>query len=462
VARRDLHTLRIAKNLNLNKESIMTSKRITINKISVQGFKSIIDKQEIEIRPLTLLAGANSSGKSSIMQPLLLLKQTIEAPGDPGALLLDGPNVRFTQSEQLLSHISGKTATNEFCVKMESSSEKKLEVVFKREPGAGFDVASMSYANGNQSLTIAPGMGHDEIIKILPPFLSKIYADIQKREKEMKWFVYRERCFLAFGLRGLGPEAPEILFRPHGISPSEDFIPHLQNMIHLPGLRGNPRRTYPKSAAGPHFPGTFENYVASIISQWQATGDERLSQLSLSLEEMGLTWKVKAEPIDDTQVELKVGRLVHSRRGGAHDLVSIADVGFGVSQSLPVVVALTVAKQGQLVYLEQPEIHLHPRAQRKLAHILKNASQRRGITVIAETHSSLLLKEIQTLVAKGELSSDIVKLHWVQRLDDGRTIVTSADLDKNGAYGTWPEDFDETELDAEKSYLDAVESKGAQ
>jgi len=439
----------------------MAREEVTIKSIAVQGFKSIIDRQEIEVRPLTLLAGANSSGKSSIMQPLLLLKQTIEAPADPGDLLLDGPNVRFTQAEQILSQIPGRYAANEFSVKVELTNQKNLEVVFKREHGLGFNVASMSYMDGKEPLRIVPGMVHNEIVKNLSPPWNYIYADLEKREKQMQWFVYRERCFLAFGLRGSGPEPHRISFGPHVISPSVDFIPHLQGMIHLPGLRGNPRRTYSKTAAGPQFPATFENYVASIISQWQSAKDNRLTQLAAALQDMGLTWKVKAEPVDDTQVELKVGRLAHSRRGGAHDLVSIADVGFGVSQSLPVVVALTAAKPGQLVYLEQPEIHLHPRAQRKLAHIIKDASQR-GITIVAETHSSLLLKEIQTLVARGELSRELVKLHWVQRQDDGRTIITSADLDENGAYGAWPEDFDDVELDAEKSYLDAVESKESQ
>src|SRR5437588_5028263 len=75
-----------------------------ITRLIVGGFKSIRQEQSIEIRPLTILAGANSSGKSSIMQPLLLLKQTLEATYDPGALLLNGPNVRFTSADQLLSH----------------------------------------------------------------------------------------------------------------------------------------------------------------------------------------------------------------------------------------------------------------------------------------------------------------------------------------------------------------------
>ncbi len=74
-----------------------------ISSIAVTGFKSIVDEQELEIRPLTLLAGANSSGKSSMMQPLLLLKQTLEAQYDPGPLLLNGPNAKFTSARQFLS-----------------------------------------------------------------------------------------------------------------------------------------------------------------------------------------------------------------------------------------------------------------------------------------------------------------------------------------------------------------------
>src|SRR6266705_2561572 len=76
-----------------------------ITRITVCGYKSISDEQSIEVRPLTILAGANSSGKSSIMQPLLLMKQTLEASYDAGPLLLQGPNVKFTNADQLLSRI---------------------------------------------------------------------------------------------------------------------------------------------------------------------------------------------------------------------------------------------------------------------------------------------------------------------------------------------------------------------
>src|ERR1700734_2966825 len=87
-----------------------------ITSLSVSGFKSIVEEQTIEIRPLTLLAGANSSGKSSMMQPLLLLKQTLEAPYDPGPLLLDGPNAKFTSVSQFWPVSFGHNRSGHFIV----------------------------------------------------------------------------------------------------------------------------------------------------------------------------------------------------------------------------------------------------------------------------------------------------------------------------------------------------------
>jgi hypothetical protein len=93
-----------------------------IRRIAVTGFKSLLSRQEIEVRHLTILAGANSSGKSSIMQPLLLLKQTLEAPYDPGALKLDDPNVRYTAADQFLAKKDKGNAVSEFKVEMAAST----------------------------------------------------------------------------------------------------------------------------------------------------------------------------------------------------------------------------------------------------------------------------------------------------------------------------------------------------
>lgn len=301
--------------------------------------------------------------------------------------------------------------------------------------------------------------------KVLQPFPTMaIFPGLERKPKlaELRMKVTQDRCFLM--LESIAENIGGQDYRYYSIPAlTMGHLMHIINLIHLPASRGNPRRTYPVTAVvqDAMFPGTFDNYVASVVARWETDRkSDMLSALNESLENLGLTSKITAKRLDETQIELSVGRLPHGKRGAASDLVSLADVGFGVSQALPVVVALLVAQPGQTVYLEEPEIHLHPKAQRQMAQVLA-AAAKRGVNVIAETHSSLLLRGIQTLVATGDLPSELVKLHWFNRKpEDGSTEIHSADLDKEGAFGDWPEDFDEVTLEVEKQYLDAAESGG--
>lgn len=419
-----------------------------ITKISISGYKSIVQKQSVEVRPLTILAGANSSGKSSIVQPLLLLKQTLESSYDPGPLLLNGPNVKFTSVDQMFSKTGEKGSTNSFSVELHVN-DGNLKLSFTKSKIERLELSEMSVNIGKSELILRPNMSQEEKKKYisLHPFTEN-FRELQslnllvrgsKEELEIK----RNRCFLEARLDQLPLPLSSTLVMSH----------NLRGLIHLPGLRGNPERTYPVTAVGSNFPGTFEQYCASIISKWEK-GEEG-ERLNKDLKKLGLTSRVVAKKINDAQVELQVGRLVNSRRF-SKDLVSIADVGFGVSQTLPLLVALHVAKPGQMVYLEQPEIHLHPRAQIALAEVFVDAVER-GVVTIIETHSSLLLLAIQAIVAEKKFSPQHVSLNWFTRGDDGTTKVASAELDENGAFGDWPVDFDEVSLEAQSRYLDAAE-----
>ena len=415
-----------------------------ITKIAVSGFKSLTEECAIDIRPLTILAGANSSGKSSIMQPLLMLKQTLEAPYDPGPLLLDGPNVQFTLAEQFLSALPNGKRTDRFQIQIQthkSNVSNAVQATFRKGKN-GIEIIEMTKENldpdqalSTKSLTLYPEMSSEEI------------KSLGNQDPAFKNFdiVKRSRCFLYLGSQ----------YSSGFYEVTYGFGAYIFNTIHLPGLRGNPERTYKLTSTGPRYPGTFENYAANIIHEWQETGDERLKTLADALHTLGLTGQVGTQKIDDTRIELRVGRLRDDRTSET-DMVSIADVGFGVSQVLPVLVALLVAEPGRLVYLEQPESDLHPRAQVALAQVLA-AAAKRGVRVVAETHSSLLLLAVQTLVAEGSLSPELVKLHWFTRGEDGTTKITPAELDEAGAYGDWPEDFDDVDLKAQSRYLNAAD-----
>jgi len=439
-----------------------------ITRISVKGFKSLAREVSLTVAPLTILAGANSSGKSSVLQPLLLLKQTLEANFDPGALLLNGPNINYTSISQLLSRVGSEQCdTLEIGITVGNNSIKS---VFKRAPKSGLDVVSTQYdVRDHSPFIVRPEMsGVDvgdfflkigKINKVVPELISIAFGNDFGR---MELTAERARCFLQPQLtvkakrEGYAEFPSDIVYPIFGSVLGADFVRSLKALIHLPGLRGNPERTYPVAGVGSNFPGSFQAYTASVIAHWQRTGDNKTLELvGKELESMGLSWHVRAHPVEDTQVEIKVSRLPH-RSGSAEDDVSIADVGLGLSQILPLIVALHAAAPGQLVYLEQPEIHLHPRAQSRFGKVLVDAVKR-GVRVVLETHSSLVLLAIQTAVAEKEIDRSDVCLHWFRRDAEGITNVHSAALDENGAFGEWPEDFADTNLEAESRYLDAAE-----
>jgi predicted ATPase len=441
-------------------------------RLTVSGFKSVRDRTSLEIRPLTLVAGTNSSGKSSFIQPLLMMKQTLESAFDPGPLLLYGPNAKFTSYDQPFSRGKAKNDVAETFSVGFSSGDRAREVSFKVSSGQGLRISADSISVGYDQVTVSEKLSQHQRVN-LNNLVDRLPRDLVRllEVQGFDWSVTRNRCFLEVGLivgGVLDPVKGSIWGLMPGLSSeiasrnllnlfaSDDWTDLIRGVIHVPGLRGNPERSYPRSAVGATYPGTFETYVASIIHSWAEGDPQRLQDLAHDLSDLGLTWKVFARRVDDASVELLVGRMPRPQQGGAFDLVSVADVGFGVSQTLPVVVALRVARPGQIVYIEQPEIHLHPRAQVALGRCLVTAA-RRGVRVIAETHSSLLLRSIQTHVARGEIPPSDVSMNWFSRDDvSGVTSIVPAVLDEKGRFGEWPVDFDEVVQDADWAYLHAA------
>jgi hypothetical protein len=411
------------------------------------------------IKPLTLLCGPNSSGKSAFMQPLLLVKQTLEVGYDPGALLLQGPNVGFGRVAEMLWHGKGKSdVARSFSFAIRDTDGERTELTFTAGRH-GLTVSEVRYMPPHGTVrtpeyVLTPEMSQNDLTALVRRDVADRTLAAMKAQQGGELAISRVRCFLEVVLRrGKEPStyASTVWDRA---SPLPGYF--ASSLLHLPGLRDMPARVYPATQAGDVFPGPFHPYVASIIAAWVDRHDRRCETLNSYLEALSLTWKVGARHLDDTTVALRVGRLPHAQRGGAQDLVSLADVGLGVSQTLPILVALLSARRRQIVYLEQPEIHLHPRAQVALGPILLETAGR-GVTVVCETHSSLLLRSIQTAVAKSPSRSRLVNLHWFSRDDDGVTRVSSAEMDAKGAYGQLDLDFNEVELAVESEYLDAVQ-----
>lgn len=428
------------------------SKHPRIDKITVKGFKCFRDEVSLDIGNLTLLCGRNSSGKSSFLQPALLMKQTYWSPVDAGPLDLDGQNARFDRAAELFwrgkvrSDRSGRIEVG-FTV-----GDLERRHVFRLDSRKHIQLEHVALTKNAQTLTLSPGHDLPESSFDLAAEFGAIRRLGRSPNAQIAAKVQRSRCdarvmqyegTAAIGSREYGPDLPQILGR----------------WLHVPGFRGSPEREY--TAIRPpntSFPGWFHQYTAGVLREWQEKTDERLQILGDLLRSLELTWKVRVQERTDTRVSLLVGRTRTSFAGGASDLVSIADVGFGVSQVLPVLVALLLAKAGDIVHIEQPELHLHPKAQYELGCAIATVAML-GKCVIVETHSMPLLRGAQATVA--ELAQDkaldpgTAYAHWFERSDDGAAQAKSTRMLADGSLPDWPEDLAQASLDADLSYLRA-------
>lgn len=463
--------------MTVESTNLLLANLVSLTRLTVSGFASYGTSQSIYVEPLTVLAGANSSGKSSAIKPLLLLKQTLDASIDPGALSIYGPNVRFTRLDQMFTRVLGGNPVDEFEIHLEMNSGY-VALEFYRNSESSLGIKKVTYeirpwrrSEPKVKLALSPGMSSDEIERQLPEPYRLIAEDRAKDVEEdfsryldrkgvedlkrnpRSWIARRQRCFL---------EAAATTFfgwNYYSVSPAYhppcNFAQTLKKVIHVPAFRRRVSRNHPIAEVGTDFPGTFEDYTAAVVAKWKADGDERLENLKDSLRQLELTSDVSTEKLSDAEVELRVARPSRGMSERKAEMVSLADVGVGVSYILPVLVALEVAEPAQIVYIEQPESHLHPKAAYGLAQALAKAAKR-GVRVIVETQSSLLLLHIQTLVARGELPPESVGLHWFSLDEEGFTKIDLAETDEHGRTGEWPEDFADTELKANSAFLRAV------
>jgi len=126
--------------------------------------------------------------------------------------------------------------------------------------------------------------------------------------------------------------------------------------------------------------------------------------------------------------------------------VQITDVGFGVSQILPVITLCYYVPEGSILVIEQPEIHLHPSVQAGLADVFIDAIKQKKIQVIMESHSEHLLRRLQRRIAEDEFQSDMSALYFSESVN-GESAIKRLEMDRYGNIRNWPQGFFGDEMD---------------
>lgn len=417
--------------------------------------------------PITLFFGTNSSGKSSIGQFLMMLKQTVESPDRKAVLYPGGKNsaVQLGSYHEMVLH---RNPENKISFEYQWDFTDKLKF---KDPLSG-----KSYSGDTLSFEAKIGLvdkdQHSLVLDNLKYQLTEkedipvMSIEMERRSGSTKseYKVKADKYSLIRKLgRGWSPGAP---VRFYGF-PDEvvayhqnaDFVQELNlrheklfhSLFYLGPLRTRAERLYSWNGIESESVGySGETTVAAILAARNrkiGLGYRRPSKpfeeiIALKLEKMGLIEEFKVNPISEQRQEYEV----KVRIKGSEDWVDLPDVGFGVSQVLPVLVQCFYAPSNSIIIMEQPEIHLHPSAQAALADVMidvinsRENGTDRNIQLIVETHSEHFLRRLQRRIAEDVISEKKVSIYFAN-VSKKPAKLEPLQIDNFGNIINWPENF---------------------
>ena len=408
---------------------------------------------------ITGIFGTNSSGKSSLLQFLLLLKQTKNATdrslvldfGGPGELVNMGGyrDVVYVGNERLdIGWTVNWELSNE--LRIRDPLGRRSDILMKGRnlqtscsiglKGSNIAARSVKYEFANTEFVIEPKDDRPSEFVLQSHGAHEIHFT---RTLGRKW-----------GLPGpvkthLFPDQAQTYFQNTGfLSQFESEYEALMDaMFYLGPLRDYPQREYRWSGASPIDVGprgersvdailaaTSRNERMNLETRWKLMKFQEM--IAYWLQELGLIHSFAIREI------AKGSNLYHARvrANASSPETMLTDVGFGVSQVLPVLVLLYYVPEDSIVLMEQPEIHLHPSVQSGLADVMLAVARRRNIQIIVESHSEHLLRRFQRRAAEGTADSSDLKLYFVSN-NSGVAKLEDLALNQFGEIENWPEHF---------------------
>lgn len=359
-----------------------------IRKIMAENFKCF-EHIELDISNLNLLSGVNSMGKSTLIQILLLLRQSDEQGALERGIYLNGKYTNLGVGKDIL-YTEAKENKIKFLVENDGHS---LETIYDYNKAADF-----LEQTAEVSVRTKMVLGH--------------------------WSLFGDG-FHYIGADRLGPQSSyEKSY--YEVWENKQVGNHGEYAVHY--LQTHELENVENECV--LYDGEDNFRLLKQVERWMG---EITPGVSLRMEDYGHS--------------NRIGLTVHQAGSMGADYFTAQNVGFGISYVLPVVLSLLAAKRGDLVILENPEAHLHPKGQRKMGELMARAAQG-GVQIIVETHSDHVLNGIRLCAKKGKVDPERVRLYYFTRQEmqrDGEQktvpVIENPILKSDGRLSFWPEGF---------------------
>jgi predicted ATPase len=396
--------------------------------IEFESYKSFPDKQLLALRPITIVIGKNSSGKSALSRLPLLLANAF-SPDSEEPISINHKGVQFGGS--FIDLIYNRLP----------HGSVKMSINFTEETSISFNVQNV---NGrplqmikNWSIT-SPNLNLELTIELTE-------ENIIRSEKIR--YTSGEKVFLVT-FKGLLPT--EIISNEEEIDRRviDDLIRNLhsfsKNVQYVGPYRQIPERVYFHTGQYPSNVGTRGENAPQILGLSSIRKDELVNSVGNWYQKYLGGWKIDVDQTGD------FFQIVLVSPDDPLIKINIVDVGQGMSQVLPLVVQclLTRNVDGMVFIIEQPELHLHPAAHGDLAELFVDSAKAGRSHYILETHSENIILRIRRLIVQGRLSKDDVIIYWVDDEDRPGSKIKEIMIDDNGDMSDWPkgvfsEDYEE-------------------
>lgn len=402
---------------DLQIEAIMAF--MTLNKIQFSSYKRFGAKESLTIRPVTLLVGKNSSGKSSITKLLAILAKSFSGTLKKSAMVLDTDGVSLGVSYQSLCHNGNSTGLS---LGVAYDNDVSLDIELIASPKD--EIQILQYA--------VTAKGRKNVIKLAEDRINYICDATGKHYTNTGFSGFIHKQFLA----DLGIQ-DEFGFKVDYIGP----------------LRCEPMRNY--------------YYIGGDLADNVGPKGDNAYQLLCADE--GLVRKVSQwfeVNFNGCRLRVESGSekgayLIQMHKSDNEDYwVNIADEGMGMSQVLPIVTRCFYPVSGSIVVIEQPELHLHPAAHAELARLFAQSSKSNRQSYVIETHSENVLLGLRDAVVDPDIdiTADDVIIYFIDEDEDG-AYLKEIFIEEDGTLTDWPQGVFNESYELLKSIMEKAYKK---